>query len=76
MYIQRYMYIYIYIHVSMLCIYILRDMELQEKKSRKRLKHTGNLFRKNLQFFNRRFVLNRFPVRFYLFLLLFLVTPF
>ena len=24
-------------------------MELQEKKSTKRLKHTGNMFRKNLQ---------------------------
>ena len=27
----------------------LRGMELQEKEAQKRLKHTGNLFRKNLQ---------------------------
>ena len=27
----------------------LQGMALQEKKSTKRLKHTGNLFRKNLQ---------------------------
>ena len=27
----------------------LQGMELQEKEARKRLQHTGNLFRKNLQ---------------------------
>ena len=27
----------------------LRGMELQEKRSKKTLKHTGNLFRKNLK---------------------------
>ena len=27
----------------------IRGMELQEKEAQKRLQHTGNLFRKNLQ---------------------------
>ena len=28
---------------------LLQGMEVQEKEAQKRLKHTGNLFRKNLQ---------------------------
>ena len=39
-----YIYIYIYIHEQP-----LQGMELQEKEAQKRLKHTRNLFRKNLQ---------------------------